>query len=212
MTIRKFAEWGQIVSRPQVIETCDSDEQIGQTVARHMLEHTEIPHIHATGGSLARSLGDSHSLSDAEALSDAEVRELNIDVMQVEFRTSNGQGHSIAANSVLLRHRLWIGKIIAVTNSGFLGNSEIATRAHPNDGRFDVVEIDESMSIRDRLITSRRLAGGTLPSHPSITSYQRKSNEWTFESPVRLYVDRNFVSKVTFVRVEILPDAIRMVI
>ncbi|MEO8364080.1 MAG: hypothetical protein ABI570_06845 [Ilumatobacteraceae bacterium] len=206
MTIRKFAEWGQIISRPQAIETCDSDEQIGQTVARHMLEQTEIPHIHATGGSLARSLGDAHELSDTE------VRELNVDLIHIDYRTSNGQGQSIAANSVLLRHRLWNGQIVAATNSGFLGTWEIATRAHPNDGRFDVVEIDESMTIRDRLITRRRLDHAKPLSHPSITGYQSDSKEWTFHHPIRLYVDQNFVAKVTFVRAKTFPDAIRMVI
>ena len=206
MTIRKFAEWGRIIARPQVIESCDSDAEIGQTVARHILEQSDIPHIHATGGSLARSLGDPHTMSDNQ------VRELSVDVVEVKYHTSNGQGHSIAANSVLLRQRFWSGRIIAVTNSGFLGTWEIATRAHPNDGRFDVVEIDESMSVRDRLITKRRLASARPLSHPSVTSYQSESKEWTFDRPVRLYVDQNFVSKAAFVRVTILPDATRMVI
>ncbi len=206
MTIRKFAEWGRMISRPRVIESCDSDAEIAQMVAGHILEQTEIPHIHATGGSLARSLGDPRVLSDAE------VRELNIDLLRIDFRNADGMNNSIAANSVLLRRRFWIGQIIAVTNSGFFETWEIAMRAHPNDGRFDAIEIDESMSFRDRLITRRRLARATPLSHPTVTSYQCESKEWIFNRPVRLYVDQNFVAKVTFVRVTILPDAIRMVV
>ena len=218
MTIRRFAEWGRMIARPQVIESCDSDAEIGESMARHMLEQTEIPHIHATGGSIARALGDPHALSDAAALSDAKalsdaaVRELSIDVLHIDYRNADGMSHSIAANSVVLRHRLWVGQIIAMTNSGFVGTWEIATRAHPNDGRFDVVEIDAGMSIRDRLTTRRRLNGAKPLSHPSVTSYQSESKEWTFDRPVRLYVDQNFVARVTYVRVKILPDAIRMVI
>ena len=47
---------------------------------------------------------------------------------------------------------------------------DVAPRAHPNDGRFDVVEVSAAMPARARLQAWRRLATGTHVPHPDITT------------------------------------------
>ncbi|MHB1129025.1 MAG: diacylglycerol/lipid kinase family protein [Ilumatobacteraceae bacterium] len=156
---------------------------------------------------MARSLGDSLPLSDAE------VYELPIDLLHVRYFATNDIQHtSIATNSVVMRYKWWRGQIVAITNCGYFGEWEIAPRAHPNDGVFDVVEVDANMSCRQRLIAKSRLPLGTHMPHPSIRQHQSQSETWTFTRPIDLYLDEEFVGPVTWVDVTLEPDAMKLLI
>lgn len=207
MTIRKFNEWGRVIPRPKTIELCNSDAEVAKLANHHKHNLLPIPYIHLTGGSLAHSLGDSLPLSDAE------VHELPIDLLQVRYSATNDiQRTAIAANSVVMRHTFWRGQIIAITNCGYFGEWEIAPRAHPNDGVFDVVEVDANMSCRQRLSARSRLPLGTHMPHPSIRQHQSQSETWIFTRPIGLYLDQEFVGPTTRVVVTIEPDAMKLLI
>ncbi len=207
MTIRRFNEWGRIITRPDAIETCNSDAAVAAIVTRYRQNRALVPHLHLTGGGLAAALGDSLPLSSNE------VHELPADLLHVSYRTANGiQRTAVAANSVLMRHRWWLGQIIALTNGGYLGRWEIAPRAHPNDGVFDVVEVADDMSCRQRLIARRRLRVGTYLPHPSIRQRQGQADSWIFASPIRLYLDEAFIGLATQVHVTIEGDALKLVV
>lgn len=207
MTIRRFAEWGKLIPQPKIIEICNSDAQIAKIATRFRSSGSQIPHLFATAGSLAASLGTALTKPNSE------VRELPIDLLSISYSTDDGaQRTSIAANSVLMRNRLWTGRIVAVTNSGYLGNWEIAPRAHPNDGLFDVVEVNADMSWRQRIIARHRLPRGTHMPHPSVGIRQCSSESWIFVKPIGLYLDDEFVERTTHVYITIEPDALNLVI
>lgn len=207
MTIRKFNEWGLGIARPEIIESCNSDAEVAKLATRYAPNFSSIPHVHLTGGSMALAVGASLPLSATE------VHELPIDLLHVHYSTANDTRHaSIAANSVVMRHGWWRGQIIAVTNGGYFGAWEISPRAHPNDGVFDVVEVSAQMSFRQRLLARRRLPLGTHVPHPSIRQRQSRSETWTFNKPIGLYLDEEFVGPTTQVHVAIEPDAMKLVI
>jgi hypothetical protein len=207
MTIRRFAEWGKLIPQPKVIEICNSDTQIAKVATKFRSSGSQIPHVFAAAGSLAISLGNALTMPNSE------VRELPIDLLHISYSTDDGaQRNSIAANSVLMRNRLWTGQIVAVTNSGYLGNWEIAPRAHPNDGVFDVVEVNADMSWRQRLIARHRLPRGTHMPHPSVGIRQCNSESWIFAKPIGLYLDDEFVERTMHVDVTIEPGALNLVI
>lgn len=207
MTIRKFSEWGRLIVRPEVIEICNSDAQVARVVTQYRSRGTPIPHIHVTAGSLATTLGELLPLPSTE------VRELPIDLLHISYRISSGmQCTAIAANSVLMKRRLWAGQIVVATNSGYLRTWEIAPRAHPNDGVFDVVEVNANMSWRHRLIARHRLPHGRHLPHPSVGIHQCGSESWQFDKPIKLYIDDEFVGRITYVHVTIEADALNLVI
>lgn len=207
MTIRKSNEWGRVIARPEVIESCNSDAAVAKIVTHCKQGSVTIPHICLTGGSLAASLGDSLALSSTK------VHELPIDLLHVDYRTTNGiRRTSVAANSVVMRRKWWFGQIVAITNGGYLGPWEIAPRAHPNDGVFDVVEVAADMSFRQRQIARRRLPLGRHMPHPSISQRQSRSDTWIFTAPIGLYLDEEFVGRITQVHVTIEPDALKLVV
>lgn len=207
MTIRKFSEWGRVIARPEVIESCDTDADMAKIVFRYHTNFLDAPHFHLTRGSLAISLGGTRGLSKSD------VWELPIDLLCVTyFPEDDIKQASVAVNSVVMRHRFWRGQIVAITNGGYVGQREIAPRAHPNDGVFDVVEVAANMSGRQRLSAWRRLPTGTHVPHPSIRQRQGQSETWRFASPIGLYLDAEFVGIVTQVEVTIAPDALKLVI
>jgi len=207
MTIQKFNEWGCKIARPSAIEFCDSDAEMAAVVDRYRRDQVAVPHIRLTDGSLANSLGIRQTFSETE------VRELPIDLLHVTFRTVDGTQHcSVAVNSIVMRHRWWRGWIVAITNGGYINTWEIAPRAHPNDGLFDVVELDARMSYRQRLIARRRLRVGTHLPHPFIHHRQGRTEAWKFSSPMGLYLDEVHVGSITELRVIIEPDALKLVL
>lgn len=207
MTIRRFAQWGRLIDRPPVVQVCESDAQVARIASDYRSRGESIPYMHATRGSLATSLGGSGTLPAME------VRELPIDLLLVTYRTANGIEHALsAANSVVMRRRLWIGEIVAVTNSGYWRSWDIAPRAHPNDGVFDVVEVSPQMTWRQRLIARRRLPLATHIPHPFVAVRRSSSESWTFGKPIRLYIDDEFAEHVTRVEVTIEVDALNLVI
>ncbi len=207
MTIRRFAQWGRIIDRPHIVQQCDSDSQVAKFAADCLLRGKSIPHVHVTHGSLATSLGSSGKLLSTQ------VRELPIDLLHVSYRTADGTKHaSTAANSVVMRRRVWTGEIVVITNSGYWRSFDLAPRAHPNDGVFDVVEISADMTWRQRFIARRRLPQGTHIPHPSVVVGRRNSASWTFAKSIGLYIDDEFIDRATHVDVSIEADALNLVI
>lgn len=207
MTIRKFNDWGRVIARPESVTACDSDAATAAIVNRYASKSSLLPHIWLTGGSLARSLGTSGTLPETE------VHELPIDLLLVRYSTSVGFGRtSFAVNSVVMRNRLWRGRIVAITNGGYIGALEIAPRAHPNDGVFDVVEVADDMSWRQRIIARSRLSTGSHIPHPSIRVRQSRSDSWIFARPMDLYLDGDFAGSFAEVNVTIESDSLKLVI
>lgn len=207
MTIRRFNDWGRVIPRPEAVVWCDSDKAVADIASHYRHRHAPIPHICLTGGSLAASLGDSRVMSSTE------VHELPVDLLHVTYRTTNDDERAcVAANSVVMRRRWWRGHIVAITNGGYLGHWDIAPRAHPNDGRFDIVEVDPNMSYRQRLIARGRLPLGTHVPHPLISQRQSRSDSWSFTASVGLYVDEEYLGLIIEACVTIEPDVLKLVV
>ncbi len=207
MTIRRFAEWGRLIERPDIVVQCHSDVEVANIALEYRSRGEPIPHVYVTSGCLATSLGVSGSLSMAQ------VRELPIDLLRVSYRSASGnQLAATAANSVVLRHRFWNGEILAITNSGYWRSLEIAPKAHPNDGVCDVVEVSAGMSWRQRFIARRRIPLGTHIPHPAIVTRRCSSEWWMFTKPIGLYVDDVFVDLATRVQITVEADALNLLI
>lgn len=207
MTIGKFNEWGRMISRPEIILWCDSDKAVADIATQYQQRQVPIPHIGLSGGSLVKALGVSPLGLNSE------VHELPIDLLHVTYRTTNHHLHeSLVANSIVIRKRWWRGQILVITNGGFLGSFEIAQRAHPNDGVFDVTEVDARISYRQKLIARGRLARGAHVPHPMIGQRQSRSDSWIFAVPMGLYLDEVYRGRVTDLGVTLKPDVLKVVI
>ena len=116
--------------------------------------------------------------------------------------------HLWAVAHVVARGLLWSGEVVAVMNVDHLGLWDVAPRAHPNDGRLDVVHVDAALSWRARWQAKRRLPLGTHVPHPAIRVRQCADVEFQFDRPRRLVVDGVSEGRVQVLRVRVHADRV----
>jgi hypothetical protein len=190
MTIRKGEDWGDIVTAPADLVDASNDAAL----AAHIAGGDDRP-VRLRGGDLLTTVGG--------ASTGTELRRLPIDVLRVD----SDAGPATAVAHVVARRSWWRGPVVVVMNVDRLGDWDVAPRAHPNDGRADVVEVDESMGVRARWQASRRLPSGTHVPHPQLHVRGITDEVWTFRRPLRLWVDGVERGTVRSLRVAVDPDA-----
>lgn len=98
-------------------------------------------------------------------------------------------------------------------NAQYRGEWDVAPRGHPNDGRVEVLEVDERMSLRQRWAARRRLPTGAHLPHPMISASSRSQVVLAVPPRSRVEVDGRcwFTTgggQSTEVRIDVHPDAI----
>ncbi|MFN8022518.1 MAG: hypothetical protein U0Q03_13410 [Acidimicrobiales bacterium] len=203
MTIRKGSEWGSIGPVPDDVVRVRSDAELHRLVVDARRAGAAIPPVALLGGALMRAVGGD---GDDRRLS-GEVPRLPCDLVRVELQTAQRIEVSWAAVHVLARRSWWRGPLVAAMNGQFLDEWDVAPRAHPNDGRVDVVEVDRAMPVRDRWRARGRLPAGMHVPHPAITTRQRDEVELVFERPLRVWADGVEVGEARVLRLVVEPDA-----
>lgn len=185
MTIRRGEPWGTEVTRPADLTLATSD---------HEIVDADGP-IGLAGGDVFRSLG-----SPAER---DPVQRVELDGIEIEL--DDGR-RFLAVAHVVARRSWWRGRIVACMNVDHLGDWNVAPRAHPNDGRLDVVECRPSMSLRARWAARGRLPAGTHVPHPDIEVSSVVERRWEFGHPARIWVDGDEVGRSRRLVVRCLDD------
>ncbi|MET0324505.1 MAG: hypothetical protein ABW219_04720 [Ilumatobacteraceae bacterium] len=193
MTIRPGETWGEEVAAPAGLVALDSDAAL----AAHV-ESGATGAVLLTGGDLLQTLGGPSAVDG--------VLRFPIDVLRV---VADDHRYLAVAHVVALDGpwRGWRGPIVAVMNVDRRGPWDIAPRAHPNDGRADVIEVDGSMGVRARWEARRRLPGGTHVPHPAIRVTRTADRSWSFARPLGLWLDGVARGPVRSLHVTVDPDA-----
>ncbi|MGI9029201.1 MAG: hypothetical protein ACR2HP_04335 [Ilumatobacteraceae bacterium] len=169
--VRRGRPWGESVPPPVGLVSVGSD------VATAAEARSDLP-VRLTAGDVLSSLGGP-SVGPL-------VNRFAIDVLRVRA----DDDELVAIAHVVVRGRTWWrGPVTAVLNVDRLGRWDAAPRAHPGDGRFDVVEVDAAMSLRARWQARRRLPSGTHVPHPLIRTSQHTTASWAFAPERRLWLD-----------------------
>jgi hypothetical protein len=189
VTIKRGEEWGTTVARPDDLVVARSDAELAQLV-----RSARDAALGLAGGDLHRSVGAPDGRDP--------VQRLPIDALLIDI---DGERVLAVAHVVAMRS-WWRGAVVAVMNCGQIGEWDMAPRAHPNDGRFDVVEIAPSMSLRHRLQARSRLPHGTHVPHPDIGVRTAEHAAWTFARPTPVVIDGIERGRATRLAVRISPD------
>lgn len=195
MTIRRADDWGREVELPAEALTITTDAQLAAA-----LSASPAPPVLVRGGDLHRAVGSPVGTGPV-------VRELPIDVLRVA--ADGVEGHAVA--HVVARRGgalgWWRGPIVAVMNVDHVDDLDVAPRAHPNDGRLDVVEVAAAMPLRARWQARHRLRTGTHVPHPDIATRQVPAASFTFDRPLQLWADGVPIGQVRNLTVRVDPDA-----
>jgi hypothetical protein len=187
MTIRPGQEWGVEVPLPAGAFVAHTDAEVASA---------------ATGADVVLAGGDLHRSVGSPPARDP-VRRVPIDGLVVRL---DGSAPHHAVAHVVIRRSWWRGDVVAVMNTDHLGEWYVAPRAHPNDGRFDVVAADGALRVRDRLAARRRLRSGSHVPHPDIATSRERARTWTFARPHRVWIDGRRAGSARTIEVTVDPD------
>jgi hypothetical protein len=204
MTIKPGQSWGRPVPRPTDLVVVHSDVELATAIS----QERGSP-IGVGGGDLARTLGVTAFSADT-VTTRSTINEYLIDLLEVRLDDEEpivACAHVVARSPWSSGH--WLrGRILVVMNAEFIGDWDIAPRGHPNDGRVEILDVDASMSARERLAARRRLPTGTHVPHPSITTRSVRTGSWQFERPLDIVVDGRRVDRASTLSIDVLTDAV----
>lgn len=95
--------------------------------------------------------------------------------------------------------------MVAIMNAAFIGTRNIAPRAHPGDGKVDVVTMQLSPS--DRFKAIRRMKTGSHLPHPDISVNRRKHGKLEFSRPRPIRIDGVAKGRASAVEYTVEADA-----
>ena len=194
MTVKPGSAWGEVVATPEGALDLHGDDELAAAI-----ERGEARPLVLRGGDLHRTGGSPAGVGT--------VVRVPIDVLRI---ATGGERLTAAAHVVARRvGRLgwWRGRIVVVMNAEHIGAWDVAPRSHPNDGRFDLVDVAASMSLRERWQAWRRLRTGTHVPHPRIASRRSREETFTFDRPMGLWLDGVARGTVRSLTVSVVPDA-----
>lgn len=194
MTIKPGEEWGRALRQPVQPELIADDATLATCVS------VGGPGPWAVGG------GDLHRATGAPRQPER-GHVVGVDAMVV---TLDDGREVVAVAHVVARRSWWHGPIVAICNVDFVGEWNVAPRAHPNDGRADVVEVAPQMGVRERWQAWRRLPQGTHVPHPQIVTRTVRQAAFEFARPLHVWIDGVRVGRASRLAVDVRPDAFEL--
>ena len=203
MPIRPGEDWGEARRLPSDGLVVATDAEATEIVTAARRAGSPIPTLGLVGGDLCRTVG---GRGDRTRLDHADAVTLRCDVGSALL-----DGRLVWFVSHLVLRRSWLrGPIVAVMNAGHLGRWELAPRAHPGDGRLDIVEAD--LGLIDRLKAWRRLPAGAHVPHPGISTRRVAAAQFDFTRPMRVDIDGVGSGTVQHASIRVEPDALDVVV
>ena len=192
MAIAKGEQWGHPGILPAGAPVASDDAEAARCL------QTAYDTIGLEAGDLARTLGirvpyDPRSPKHL----------VPIDALEVEL--DDGSVHQCIAHAVFGNVR-WRRGAVAIMNAAFIGSRNIAPRAHPGDGKVDVVRLN--LDLGDRIKAWKRMVTGTHVPHPKIEIRQRSDGFIELDRTSRVHIDGRPVGTSATVRYRVIPAAI----
>lgn len=205
MTISKDEDWGTTgpLSPLGVLVSVDRHARRAVTDARRV--GAALPELGLIGGDLWRTCGAPSG--GEERLRSDEARRLPMDLGSVQI---NGVKHWFTAHLVA-RRSWWRGPVVAAMNAQFIGSWDVAPKAHPNDGRLDV--LSGAMNAAEKFKVFTRLRSGTHVPHPDIRERRVATTQIDLPPRTTLWLDGEpVIRSARSLTIQVEPDALTCVV
>lgn len=199
MTISKGVNWGTVGSVPPNAVFARSDAEANEAISTTRRVGKPIPPLCLVGGDLARTLGVSNNEARLKA---GEGTHVQVDLGAV---LADGRLYWFVAHLVA-RHSWWRGPIVIAANAAFIGDFNVAPKAHPADGRLDVIEANPTFA--DRLKARSRLRSGTHIPHPDIKLRRCTATQLELDHPTPIRIDGVAHGKAKKLSLRVEPEAL----
>lgn len=205
MTIEKGKEWGTQVSVETPVKQVSSDHELSAQPQNFC--------VYLSGGNIYNSLGSPRPPEVGETRQMVEVDALSCHITLMNNTTSEIHAASDVAIGTFLRWGMSQERFVVISNSGIMQQRNFAPRAHPNDGKWDVVSFAPNMSLRQRLIALKRLKTGSHIPHPDISLVQTTQLHIEKEHNHQcLVIDGTRIKDWKSISVQVIPDYWRIIV
>lgn len=203
MAVRRGAAWGDTGPLPSdgVIVHSDAEARAVVTAARRA--GGPLPTLGLLGGDLCRTLG---GRGDADRLHGDEASRATVDVGAVLV---DGRMHWFVAH-LIARRSWWRGRIFAAMNAQWLGEWNVAPRAHPGDGQLETFDV--TMGLGDRIKARSRLPTGSHLPHDDIRYRRTAAMQLDLDPDLSLWLDGDRLGPTRALSIRVEPDALRVVV
>ncbi len=202
MTVEKGRPWGAAGEVPPDALVVASDREGSLAVEEARLAGAPLPVLALGGGDLCRTLGGRGEVGPGRQGTLATV-DLGV------ARLDDGPERCFLAHAVA-RRSWWWGRVVVAMNAQYLGPWDVAPRAHPGDGRLDV--LDGDLPLGDRWKARSRLPAGMHVPHPGIRQSRVAEVTLTFARPTPIRLDGDEVGRATTLALRLDPDAVTVVV
>jgi hypothetical protein len=203
MVVSSGEPWGRPGPLPASGVVVRSDAELREIVESARRAGMTPPVVGLLGGDLTRALG---GRGDETRLRSDEAMTLPIDIGSVLV---DGRQFWFVAHLVA-RRSWWRGRLLAVMNVDGLGRWNVAPRAHPNDGKLDVIDGDPPWA--DRWRARRRLPSGAHLPHPDIGVQRIAAAPFALDPALDVWLDGVSIGRGEQLVVRVEPDALTVVV
>lgn len=203
MTIERGQDWGAPAQPGSIDSVASSNSELRALIEDARLTSESQPKIGVIGGDLWKALGSPSG--GLERLEGSDARQVSVDLIECQL---DGR-RCFAAAHVFFLSSWWLGPVTAVMNSEWWGSWLVAPRAHPNDGRLDLVEGD--LPIRQRLLIRRRVLTGDHLPNSALKVGRIAELKREFVRPMRVIIDGVEEDRCRHLSLQVLPDALSII-
>lgn len=198
--ITRGEQWGVQTRRTQADVMINGDRELASSSPDHRLIVRD--------GDIAHCLGDPPT-PDIGAI----CTEVAIDALRITITLHDGDTFTQIASSHVKIGNWFRGRLICVTNAGFIGPKNVSPRAHPNDGFFDVMSLLPSMRLQQRFRARQKSILGTHTPHPMVETSRARTIEFSSLSHSEsLLIDGRRVRSWSSIHIEIVADYWRLLV
>ena len=202
MNIEKGRSWGSLSPLPPEGVIIKTNKELLEKVNDCKRQGIDLPTFGLLGGDLWRTLGGRRA---EERLYSGEATTLDIDL---GCALLDGKIFWFCAH-MFIGSKLK-GEKIFISNVAHYGKTNPAPKAHPGDGKFDMLEV--KLSPFQTFKAVKRVSAGTHIPHPGIKYKQVSSEQFSFEKKLSIEIDGKNIGKFSTVSIRIENEALRVVI
>lgn len=206
MTIRRGEPWGEPMAAPLTAPVAHDDAAAAQVISAALSAGDGLPEVVIAGGDLARTMGGG---TEDRVQPGATLVRAPVDLIRVT--TPDGRSGFALAHVVVRTGRSaaswWRGGVVLAMNAQYLGPYDVAPRSHPNDGRIDVVRVEASMRVRQRLSARRRAITGSHLPHPGLRVEAVHSVDVSLGGDMHVWLDGQWWGRTPSVTLAAVADA-----
>ena len=202
MNIEKGRSWGSLSPLPPEGVIIKTNKELLEKVNDCKRQGIDLPTFGLLGGDLWRTLGGRRA---EERLYGGEATTLDIDL---GCALLDGKIFWFCAH-MFIGSKLK-GEKIFISNVAHYGKTNPAPKAHPGDGKFDMLEV--KLSPLQTFKAVKRVSAGTHIPHPGIKYKQVSSEQFSFGKKLSIEIDGKNIGKFSTVSIRIENEALRVVI